>query len=183
MQPDHLRPFRSIAAAIAVSVAIVPLAHGQQTGEDRGCPDAGTNIDSLIARTYAVISGPAGEKRDWTCFRSLFTDGAQMTALHQPDQPPRVLTPEDYVERSGPWLEQNGFFETEIDRTVHAYGGIAQVFSTYEALRSADDSDPFMRGINSFQLVRDEEGWKIASLVWQQEHDALPVPEIYLYGE
>jgi len=148
-----------------------------------GCLEAGATIDSLIVQTYAVISGPADEKRDWTCFRSLFADGAQMMALHLPDQTPRVLVPEDYVERSGPWLEENGFFEKEIGRTIHEYGGIAQVFSSYEALRTADDTQPFMRGINSFQLIHDENGWKIVSLIWQQEHEALPVPETYLDGQ
>ncbi|NHK29137.1 histidine phosphatase family protein [Parvularcula flava] len=148
-----------------------------------GCPEAGATIESLIVQTYAVISGPAGEKRDWACFRSLFADGAQMMALHLPDQSPRVLMPQEYIERSGPWLEENGFFEKEVGRTVHQYGGIAQVFSSYEAVRSADDAEPFMRGINSFQLVRDANGWKITSLVWQQEHDGLPVPKAYLGTE
>lgn len=176
-------PFRHAMVIIAAGTLWASGAYGQETGADQGCPDAGATIDSLIVKTYAVISGPAGEKRDWTCFRSLFADGAQMRALHRPDQAPRVLMPADYVERSGPWLEENGFFEKEIGRTVHDYGGIAQVFSSYEALRSADDAEPFMRGINSFQLVRDGDSWKIASLVWQQEYEELPVPEAYFDAE
>jgi len=32
--------------------------------------------DAILAATYDVISGPAGQKRDWDRFRSLFLSGA-----------------------------------------------------------------------------------------------------------
>lgn len=177
-----LRPYRLALAAMTAGALAAPMAMAQDAAS-AGCPGAGTSIDSLIVQTYAVISGPAGKKRDWTCFRSLFADGALMMALHLPGEAPRVFTPDDYVERSGPWLVENGFFEKETGRTIHEYGGIAQVFSSYEALRSTEDRTPFMRGINSFQLVRDGDRWKITSLVWQQEHNDLPVPSAYLDSE
>ena len=49
-------------------------------------------------------------------------------------------------------MENNGFFEHEISRTVETFGSISQVFSTYESRRRADDEKPFARGINSIQL-------------------------------
>ncbi|HYY97557.1 MAG TPA: hypothetical protein VE642_03150, partial [Pyrinomonadaceae bacterium] len=36
------------------------------------------SIDSIIAAVYDVISGPAGQKRDWDRMRSLFVPGARL---------------------------------------------------------------------------------------------------------
>src|SRR4051794_731744 len=36
------------------------------------------SIDSIIAAVYDVISGPAGQKRDWERMRSLFVPGARL---------------------------------------------------------------------------------------------------------
>src|SRR5215216_1186711 len=36
------------------------------------------SMDSIIAALYDVISGPAGKKRDWDRFRSLFAPGARL---------------------------------------------------------------------------------------------------------
>src|ERR1700719_3358422 len=34
--------------------------------------------DAILAATYDVISGPAGQERDWDRFRSLFVPGARL---------------------------------------------------------------------------------------------------------
>ena len=51
-------------------------------------------------------------------------------------------------------LERDGFFEQEIARKVEAFGDFAHVWSTYEGRRTPADEKPFLRGINSIQLVR-----------------------------
>jgi integrase len=66
---------------------------------------------------------------------------------------------EDYISSSGPFLEKNGFFETEIGRKTEQYGNIVHVFSTYESKRTLKDEKPCMRGINSFQLWYDGKRW------------------------
>ena len=38
------------------------------------------SIDAIIAAAYDVISGPAGQKRDWNRERSLFYPGARHNA-------------------------------------------------------------------------------------------------------
>jgi len=136
----------------------------------------GASIEALIEATYAVISGPAGQKRDWDRFRALFVEGAFMIPRSVGAAGLRRVTPEDYIARSGPLLERDGFYENELSREVRVYGDIAQVFSTYETRRTPQDAAPFMRGINAFQLVRDGQRWRIASLIWQQEAESLPIP-------
>jgi hypothetical protein len=88
----------------------------------------------------------------------------------------RMLTAEDYVERSGPVLERDGFHEQELVRRVDAYGNIAQVFSSYDARRKLGDPKPFMRGINSIQLFNDGSRWWVTSITWSQESPEHPLP-------
>lgn len=139
------------------------------------------SIDSIMNAVYDVISGSAGEARDWDRFRSLFIDGARL--IPRSAKAPGgavILCPEDYVTRSGPVLERDGFFEEEIGRKVDQYGDIAQVFSAYAAKRAADDAEPFMRGINSFQLMKHDGRWWVVTIFWQAETPDNPVPEEYL---
>src|SRR5438270_6241116 len=108
------------------------------------------SIDSILAATYDVISGPAGKKRDWDRFRSLFYPDARLIPTGkrtgETEVRARVLSADDYVERSAPFLEKEGFFERGVSNQVDHYGNIAHVFSTYESRYHADDAKPFQRG-------------------------------------
>jgi hypothetical protein len=42
------------------------------------------SIDAIITAAYDVISGPAGQKRDWDRERSLFIPGACLFRLRKP---------------------------------------------------------------------------------------------------
>ena len=92
----------------------------------------------------------------------------------------RVLTVEDYITNSGPFLEKDGFFETEIGKKTEQFGNIVHVFSTYESRRTLNDEKPFMRGINSFQLWYDGKRWWVITILWQSESPDTPIPEKYI---
>lgn len=139
--------------------------------------------DAIIAALYDVISGPAGQKRDWDRFRSLFVPGARLIPTRkQPDGTVghRVMTPEDYIRTNGPFLEQRGFFEKEIARTSETYGNIMHAFSTYASYQAPTDDAPFDRGINSIQLLNDGKRWWVVSIFWDSERSGTPLPAKYL---
>ena len=95
--------------------------------------------ESLIAAVYDVISGPAGQKRNWDRMRTLFVPDARMIPTgRRPtgESTRRVLSVEDYITNSGPFLEKDGFFETEIGSRTEKFGNIVHVFSTYESRRT-----------------------------------------------
>lgn len=142
------------------------------------------SVDAIMKAVYDVISGDSGVKRDWDRFRSLFYPGARLIPTGKNPNTgvtgARPLTPEDYITRSGPFLEQNGFHEREIARKVDQYGNIAQVFSSYHAFKNKNDKEPFMRGINSFQLLNDGKRWWVVTIYWQQETPDNPIPAQYL---
>ena len=148
------------------------------------------SVDSLMAALYDVISGPAGKARDWERFRSLFLpDGRLGVTRHaQPagDGKPATqddvvfLTPQDYIDRDAPFFKSNGFFERGIANRVEEFGNLVSVWSTYESRHSADDAKPFVRGINSLQIVKAQGRYWVASIVWDDERSGTTLPEKYL---
>ena len=140
-------------------------------------------LDQTIETLYSVISGENGEARNWELFNFLFKPNAKLIPTGMSQQGVyglRYMSPEDYIETSGKWLVDNGFFEKEINRKVDSFGNISQVFSTYESYRSETDDIPFMRGINSIQLINDGKRWWIVNIYWAQETPDNPIPPDYL---
>ncbi len=126
--------------------------------------------DAIIKALYQVISGPAGEKRNWDRFRGLFGPKATLSALVKNKEGKTVcvvMTPEDYVSRSGPWLEKNGFFETEKKRRSQKAGNLVNVMSDYESRKLLEDKKPFEKGTNSLQLYFDGGRWWIHTVLWE----------------
>ena len=144
------------------------------------------SIDAIIDATYEVISGPAGKKRDWNRERSLFISGARLIPTAtvpgktNVDLAPLVLDVDGYIARVEPLFEKEGFYETEVARRVEQFGQIAHVWSTYESRHDPSEPDPFMRGINSFQLFNDGKRWWILSIYWQHESALYPLPGKYI---
>ena len=146
-------------------------------------PEDVGSADAIINSLYNVISGPAGEKRNWDRMRTLFIpEGKLMATVKRADgtMGKRVMTVEDYIITSGPFLEKDGFFEREIGRTTEIFGSVVHIFSTYDSKRTLADEKPFIRGINSIQLWNDGKRWWIVSVFWQAETPENPIPEKYL---
>jgi hypothetical protein len=129
-------------------------------------------IDRAIRGVYEVISGPPGQKRDFDRMRSLFAPNATMKAIG-----PKGLrggSVEDYITRNAAVLEKDGFTERELGRRVEVWGGLATAWSAYDG-RTANGSF-HERGINSFQLVKVDGKWLVASVLWQEETPDNPLP-------
>ena len=170
-----LAPTVPAAPAHAVEPALQPA---------QAAPDARlATLDGILAALYGTISGAAGEVRDWERLRSLFTHEGRMV-VHGPNKSgeftTRVLTVSDYISRVTPVFAKEGFYESELARSTDTFGQIAHVFSTYEARHAAGEAKPFLRGVNSIQLVNDGQRWWIQSLVWQAESEKNPIPARYL---
>ena len=75
--------------------------------------------------------------------------------------------------------EPTGFFEKEVARKLDCFGNVCQAFSTYEARHALSDEKPFVKGINSIQMLNDGERWWIASVVWDTERPNNPIPAEY----
>jgi hypothetical protein len=173
-----------LSATFAFAQSSASPSSNTQQSTPQAKPDDVRSVESILAATYDVISGPAGKKRDWDRFRSLFYSGARLIPTgkrpNETEVRARVLTPDDYVERSAPFLEKEGFFERSVSNKVEQFGNITQVFSTYESRHNSGDAQPFQRGINSFQLVNDGKRWWIITILWQAETPDAPIPAEFL---
>lgn len=182
------RPAFNVSALL---IALIPFIATPAAAQDApaaaqaapALPQDVESIDAVIASLYDVISGPAGQKRDWQRFHSLFIPGARLIPTGMNAQGAvrhRVMTPEEYATTSGPVLEERGFFEREIGRATERFGNIAHVFSAYDSKTTLADPEPFARGINSIQLLYDGTRWWVVSIFWDSERSDNPIPERYL---
>ena len=139
--------------------------------------------DAIIAAAYDVISGPAGQKRDWNRMLSFFYPGARLIRTVPKKEGGMAATSfstQDYIDHASVYFEKNGFSEREIARRTEQWGNILQAFSTYESRRDAKDTTPFARGINSFQLFYDGTRWWILTIYWQEERPENPLSAEFL---
>ena len=144
------------------------------------------SVDAILGALYQVISGDSGVARNWDRCRSLFAPGARLIPIGpRPGGAfgARVLTPEEYIERSGPFLVNNGFHEREVAHRSERYGQMVHVFSTYESRRRATDPAPFARGINSIQLYHDGRRWWVMTVMWRAESPELPLTTRHMESE
>ncbi|MHC4976438.1 MAG: hypothetical protein ACYTF7_07510 [Planctomycetota bacterium] len=175
------RIVRRLAILTLASLAILSLSSAHADHHDE--PYDLSTVQSTIDALYDVISGPAGQERNWDAFRSLFAENAHLRTIRRPQDGQTSLftmTVEDYIERGGAFLEENGFFESELSSTSESFGHVTHVFSTYQSKHHADDPEPFARGINSIQLYTDGTRWYVISIVWDTERQGQPIPEHYL---
>lgn len=142
-----------------------------------------SDIDTLIAASYQLISGAAGEEPDWQAVAELYYPGAlfiRASAATAETPPPATMSAETFIENSGDYLRTNAFYEREVARRTERFGNIAHVSSTYESSENADGSRPFARGVNSMQLFCDGRRWWIVSVLWDCEREGNRMHEDHL---
>ena len=158
----------TLHAALATTAVTVAPASAQ---------DETTAIEATIDALYAVISGPVGEPRDFDAMRDLFMEGAAMGSVGAgPDGHGRgrVITLDDYIERSGPWLVENGFTERATRTEIDQWGEIAYARSAYEGVNGVT-GEVFLIGVNYITLFKIEGEWKVASILWRTQTEDWPV--------
>ena len=139
------------------------------------------SLDGLIAAYYDVISGPAGQPRQWSRDRTLYIPEIRFIAMSmRKDGKPvaHKMTHQQFVDSSNAEVLK-GFYEKEVHRVTQHFGNIAHVFSTYES-RLKIDGPVIARGINSIEAFWDGQRWWIASAIWDEERPDNPLPAEYL---
>ena len=145
------------------------------------------SIDAIVAALYDAISfAPAGAP-DWERLESLFHPEGRLVPPRGDDSD--ILLPvlsvsefaalsSEFIEDSG--IDEKGFHEREIARRVDRFGNVAHVMSAYESLFTPDDPQPFSRGVNTIQLLHDQDRWWVLSIAWSEEDEDNPIPDRYL---
>ncbi len=139
------------------------------------------SVDSILKALYDGISFSAGAEPDWNRLRSLFYPGGWL--VHAKADKTDVLDVEAFISGGRNVIKSGkpvSFYEREIFRKLDSFDRIAQVFSTYESRFAPTDLEPFSRGINSIQLLKENGRWWVLTIFWADESSEGPVPEEYL---
>ena len=143
-------------------------------------PEDVATLDGIMKAFYEVVSGPAGQPRQWARDRSLYISGIRFvaTGVRKGNSKPyaNVMDHQTFVDQSNDFLVRDGFYEREIHRVTRRFGNIAHIFSTYETRRKAD-GPVTGRGVNSLELFYDGTRWWIASAIWDEERTDNPIPK------
>jgi len=140
------------------------------------------SLDGVMKAFYEVISGPAGQPRQWSRDRTLYIPDIRFVSMSlAKDGKPvaHTMSHQQFVDASDKGLLAGGFYETEIHRNTERFGNIAHIASTYESRWKAD-GPVIARGINSIEAFWDGKRWWIASAIWDEERPDNPIPAQYL---
>jgi hypothetical protein len=182
------RLIKSIALMSLMLCAIVPLAQESthvNVATIAPRPADVASIDGVIQAFYEVISGPAGQPRQWSRDRSLYIPDVRFVSVEKRRDgtiEARPITHQQFVDASDASLVKNGFYESEVHRETQQFGQIAHVFSTYES-RIKKDGPVIARGINSLELFNDGKRWWVLSVQWDEERPGNNIPKQYLPGK
>ena len=127
-----------------------------------------SSSESIIHAAYELISGRAGEPRDWNRWRSLHAPGARLIPIGTAEGGPRtpnVMSPDEFIESRSRIFEKEDFYEWETAREELRFGQLVHVWSSYEAAREPNGA-PIRKGVNSIQLWDDGSRYWILSVAW-----------------
>ena len=128
---------------------------------------------AVVSALYAAVSFAPGHSPNYESLRALFLPGGSLTV---PDASGvvgySVKSIDEFIvlAKTEFWPQESlgdGFYETEVEQKLNTFGRVAQVFSAYECTTDAN-SIPFVKGVNCFQLVEQNNRWWILSLVWDR---------------
>ena len=106
MKHENILRTRSFLPCVILALGVTGFsstatAQGVEAPPPAANPTDVESVDAIVAAVYDVISGPAGQARDWDRWRSLFLPEARLIATGRtPDGGFRyqVMTPEEYVQ-------------------------------------------------------------------------------------
>jgi hypothetical protein len=126
-------------------------------------------ISRLLDLLYSVISFEEGDEPNWDGLRELFSSHARITRV-TPEGTDH-LDPSNFFAMTRDMVDvgaYTSFHELEVGRRVERFGDIAQVWSFYETRRNKNAREPLGRGVNSIQLIRENEAWRVLGLLWDE---------------
>ncbi len=137
-------------------------------------------IKKAVDDAYAAISFKSGAQPRYDSIQYYFIPQAQL--INYISDTAQILSISDFIKAYKNYVESTkitSFNEQEIYGRTDQFGNIAQRISTYKTYINSNDIVK-ERGVNSFQLIKTPQGWKVSGIIWDVEKTGLQIPDIYL---
>lgn len=136
----------------------------------------------LIEEIYELVTFPAGATPDWNAVRNLFIPEA-LVVLRTSRYGSTVFTVDGFVQDFVTFIEQSdveqtGFTERILDMQTFEWGDIAHVLVLFDSDIPDDGREP-RAGVDSFQLIKRDGRWWIASITNERPAADRPLPEVF----
>lgn len=141
------------------------------------------STESIVTALYEVISGEAGDKKDWARFKTLWYPGANLTMVTPTGKntsSQMTMNVDEFKKLSSNHSSTNSFYEIEEFNQTNQVGHIAQVLSTYVIKTNPKDKEYQLRGVNLFQLYFDGNRWWIMNCIWENEVSGMKIQKEFL---
>lgn len=175
-----------ICQAAAFGLVLAVLFPSTGSAQEYPRPEDVATPEAAIAAAYESIKRAPGGDYDWDRFRSLHLPQAILIPnTEQTGGEFTVLTLQGFIDWADGFAAQSagpqdtGFEEMGVHEVKNDYGDIVQIMSTYEKHFYGQD-EVLGRGVNAFTLVFNGGRWWIASIAWDEEDGAGPVPERFM---
>lgn len=138
---------------------------------------ASATPESVVAALWQASSHAPGVAADTDRLQKLFrSDGIVAGGVYRDGKPVfQTMNAMDFV-ASQRKARPHGFHECEVAREVKQHERFATVYSVVETRRDPKAAKADYTGLNSIQLYRDDQGWKIVSLYYHVGKPGAPVP-------
>lgn len=164
MRP-RIRP--STGAALLAALLFVP---GTRAADSSG-------PERTVSALWRAMSHDAGAAADAATLRAIFHPDAVIFGSRLREGRPSLkrTSAGDFLRASGA-IGESAFHECEIARSIEAHDRFATVYSVVESRTDATARTPDFTGVNSLQLYREDDGWKIVSLYYHVGPAEAPIP-------
>ena len=188
----------SLAAALLLSVFFLPQDAGKSPEPAKPAKKAAahveiakiaprsedvSSIDGIIKAYYEVVSGPAGQPRQWERDATLYIPNVRFVIITEDAEgnaTAKSMTHQEFADSSDASLGGKAFYEHEKHRVIHRVGSIAHVLITGE--QATAPNGPFtVSGLDSLELLWDGKRWWIAGAnLWEINAKKHPMPAEFL---
>jgi hypothetical protein len=183
-----------LAGLMLTAVLLFPQSAGKQPDPQKPIPHISigiasprpedvSTIDGMIKAYYEVVSGPAGQRRQWDRDATLYIPNVRFVILSEDatgKTTAQSMTHQEFVDMSQASMGGKAFYEHEVHRITQRAGNVVHVFSTAER-SSSPDGKVEGRGIDSIELFWDGKRWWITGAnLWDLNTTKHPLPAEFL---
>lgn len=162
------------------SLTVAKSANSQILSDSLNLRSDSAAITFLIKKFYQTLSFDKTELNKYDSLNDFFV--AYGLLISNVGKEPQFFAVKQYVESAKENFKKqeiSSWNESEICAKTELFGKVAQRFSTYKIRLVSNGKESFRTGINTIQLIKQNNKWLITTVAWDKESQTLKIPEKY----